>query len=411
MKSKQNLVTTLLMSGVVMMGVMVFSGCKKDEPTPEIVENPLDKEVYHIVGKVMDGTKGLEGVKVSSSGTDVTTSADGVFQLPITKKGTFSVTFSKSGYVTVSAEAVIPSDMKKSSTVSLMQHLTALATPIKVKPDVDMPVYDMRSKKAFLYVYAGSIDKETEMTVTEYINGTKAEINNAALTTINCLPDGQTFKKTVDVAIRNAASPAVYFSDIRHYKEINGKWQEEGTLTYLKDYNVYLTSLDGFSNHSFGITCTVKNGEVTTEDEGTVVIDNLGNMNSKEETVSGKQKIGWTLESDLKQLVSGRFTSLSSADVEALAGELEKAIISTKGVAAGVTEVPISLGVAKISGDMKMTIDMKAQKRMSTLSFSLNYQDKVEVLEIPISTYSGIKTTITTQYGTSHGDHSGGSIN
>jgi hypothetical protein len=96
MKSKQNWVTTLLMSGVVMMGVMVFSGCKKDEPTPEIVENPLDKEVYHIVGKVMDGTKGLEGVKVSSSGTDVTTSADGVFQLAVTKKGTFSVTFSKS---------------------------------------------------------------------------------------------------------------------------------------------------------------------------------------------------------------------------------------------------------------------------------------------------------------------------
>lgn len=414
---------TLLMGGVVMMGVTTFTGCKKDEPTPEIVENPLDKEVYYITGRVVEGTKNLEGVKVSSSGTDVTTLADGSFQLPVTKKGVQAVTFSKSGYVTVLAEAAISSDMKKHSSVSLVQHLTALATSVKVKPDADTMLYDVRKKIAILSFPAGVVDEETDMTVTEYIGGTKVSGGHAALSTINCLPDGKNFGKSVEVAITNATSPAIFFSDVRHYVETNGTWQQQSVLTYDKSRNVYIASLNGFSNHSFGVTYTVKNGGTSIEDAGSVVIDNMGNMQSKESGVSAKHKVGYTIEGDLKQLISARFSGLSSADVEALAGQLENVITSTQGMAAGVSEVPFSLGTAKLSGDMKMTVDMKIQKVTSTLSFNLNYQGAVQVFkgpvassapiafDIPISIYSGIKTTITTQYGTSHGDHSGGSIN
>lgn len=410
MRTKQNWVATLLVSGVVMMGVIAFTGCKKDEPTPEIVENPLDKVVYYISGKVMEGTKNLEGVKVSSSGADVTTSADGSFQLPVTKKGTLIVTFSKSGYVTVSAEAVISSDMKKSSSVSLEQQMTTLATPVKVRPDADTTVFDIRTKVAVLSILAGSVDKETEVTVTEYINGARGEINYAGLSTINCLPDGQKFGKPVEVSVKNATSPAIYFSDVRHYLETNGKWQEKGALKYDKTRNVYLTSINGFSNHSFGFKCTVKNGGVVLEDAGAVVIDNLGEMKSTEGVVIGKQKIGWTIEGDLKQLVGARFTSLSSTDVEALAGQLEKAVISTKGIAAGISEIPLSLGTAKVSGDMKVTVDLKVRKVTYTLVFNLNYQGKDVEFNIPVVTYSGINTTITTQYGASHTDHSGSVI-
>ncbi len=52
-----------------------FVGCSDDdEPTPEIVtDNPLDKEVYYIAGKVTEGGKSLErcrGQHVGQIGQD-----------------------------------------------------------------------------------------------------------------------------------------------------------------------------------------------------------------------------------------------------------------------------------------------------------------------------------------------------
>ena len=65
---KKNLWSAVLAMGLAATLSVGFVGCSDDdEPTPEIVENPLDKEVYHITGKVTDGSVALEGVEVSTS--------------------------------------------------------------------------------------------------------------------------------------------------------------------------------------------------------------------------------------------------------------------------------------------------------------------------------------------------------
>lgn len=62
---KKNLWSAVLAMGLAATLSVGFVGCSDDdEPTPEIVtDNPLDKEVYYIAGKVTDGSAALEGVE------------------------------------------------------------------------------------------------------------------------------------------------------------------------------------------------------------------------------------------------------------------------------------------------------------------------------------------------------------
>lgn len=385
-----------------------FVGCSDDdEPTPEIVtDNPLDKEVYYIAGKVTDGSAALEGVEVSTSGKSAKTAADGTYQLAMDKIGTYVVTFAKDGYVGVSADAVILSGTPKQGSISLSQALTSLATPVTVSADQDTIVYDERTHVAELAVPAGAVKEDTEITMTEYLKGAKAEADHASLSTINCTPDGLKFEKSVEVTVKNAIS----FADVKHFVEDGNAWKEMGTADFDADRNVYACSLDGFSNHSFGPVYSVSDAGSSTENLSTVTIDNLGKMAAAEQEVTGKQKIGWEIQGDLKQLLGSAFSALSGSDLESLVNQLNAAITSTKGSAAGVEEIPFSLGTAKVDGDQKVTIDMKAKKKLSSFSVNFNYQGRTVPFSVEIATYAGVSTTITKEGGASHPAHGGGVV-
>ena len=405
---KKNLWSAVLAMGLAATLSVGFVGCSDDdEPTPEIVtDNPLDKEVYYIAGKVTDGSAALEGVEVSTSGKSVKTAADGTYQLAMDKIGTYVVTFAKDGYVGVSADAVILSGTPKQGSISLSQALTSLATPVTVSADQDTIVYDERTHVAELAVPAGAVKEDTEITMTEYLKGAKAEADHASLSTINCTPDGLKFEKSVEVTVKNATSNAISFADVKHFVE--DAWKEMATADFDADRNVYACSLDGFSNHSFGPVYSVSDVGSSTENLSTVTIDNLGKMAAAEQEVTGKQKIGWEIQGDLKQLLGSAFSALSGSDLESLANQLNAAITSTKGSAAGVEEIPFSLGTAKVDGDQKVTIDMKAKKNLSSFSVNFNYQGRVVPFSVEIATYAGVSTTITKEGGASHPAHGGG---
>ena len=129
MRKKSLLVAGLAISLLATMSMGMIS-CSKDDPKPDVVENPLDAEVYYIIGKVSQGTAALEGVKVSAGGSEATTAADGTFQLEVTKKGDYSVAFAKDGYISVSANATIASDAAKRSSVAVLQELTKANAPV-----------------------------------------------------------------------------------------------------------------------------------------------------------------------------------------------------------------------------------------------------------------------------------------
>lgn len=398
----------LAMSLLATMSVGIIS-CSEDDPKPTIVENPLDAEVYYIVGKVSQGTAALEGVKVSTTGAEVTTAADGAFQLEVKKKGDYQVSFTKSGFVTVSADATIASDAAKRSSVALLQALTKANAPVSVKPDQEAAVSGGEKSATTLNIPAGAVKAATDITVTEFVPGAKKASTQANLSTINCQPDGLTFEKPVKVIVKSQTSSAIYFADVIHSVEKSGVWTKVGNASYDKASNGYATELTGFSNHSFGPSYTVVAKGSSSEDLGEFVIDNLGNMSSKEGDVTGKQKMGWIIDGDLNALLKAQFPALSATDLENLAASINGAIASTKGVPAGVSESTVSMGKANVSGDMKMTVKFLASVKQTAGTFNFMYQDKPASFSVPVKTYNGVNTQITYQKGSSHADHSGGS--
>ena len=105
---KKNFWSAVLAMGLAATLSVGFVGCSDDdEPTPEIVtDNPLDKEVYYIAGKVTEEASRWR-CRGQHVGKSVKTAADGTYQLAMDKVGTYVVTFAKDGYVTVTADAVI----------------------------------------------------------------------------------------------------------------------------------------------------------------------------------------------------------------------------------------------------------------------------------------------------------------
>ena len=113
-----------------------FVGCSDDdEPTPEIVENPLEKGGYYIAGFVTDGTNGLEGVTVKTDGVEATSGADGAYQLAVKKTGSYTVEFSKEGFVTVASATEIASGAKANAVVALSQDMTKANPAVTVGTD------------------------------------------------------------------------------------------------------------------------------------------------------------------------------------------------------------------------------------------------------------------------------------
>lgn len=401
-------VVAICLTALVGLGV---SSCSKDEPEPEIVQNPLDQEVYYLAGTITDGSDALDGVEVRTGDAKASTAADGTYRIAVNKKGIhYTVSFSKEGYIPVSAEAVIPSDAVKSSIVTLSQQLTPANKAVTVSPDDEVEIEEARREVTSLVIPAGAVKETTDISVTEYIDGAKTSPEHISLSTVNCSPDGLTFEKPVEIRVKNATTNAISFADVKHYVEKNGVWQEEGVASFDKNRNVYTAELTGFSNHSFGPGCATKDGGASFEETGSLDVDNIGRMDATEKAITARQKTGWQIDGDLSESVSSQFAGLNSSDVSGLVSTLNYAIASLKGTSSGVKETEVSLGTAKVSGDTKMNIVLKARKQVTTHTFYLYYKGERKPFRVNVVTYTGLYPYITYTYGEQHTDHSGSQI-
>lgn len=408
MKTKSKLCVSLAMCLAFMMGTG-FVSCKDDDaPTPEIIENPLDKEAYYITGKVFQDSGVLQGVKVSTTGAEAQTAADGTYLLEVTKKGNYVISFAKEGFVAVTAEAEIAAAATKRSSVSVIQWLAKTNAPVTISADAPTVVLPGTDGSISVDFPAGAVAGATAVSITEYAEGVKRFMNRSSLSSINCQPSGLTFEKGARVTIKNQMSSAIYFTDLAHSAQKDGVWSKGSDITYSAEANGYVAELTGFSSHSFGPACAIAAKGTVTENLATVTIDNLGVMATKEGEVKGKQKHGWEINGKLSDLLASQFPALSSTDLEGLTAMVSNTITSNQGAPAGVTEADMLLGTAKVSGDMKMTVTFDAVVKSTTSTFNFVYQGKPSAITIPVTTYSGVSTKITYQYGASHTDHSGG---
>lgn len=389
-----------------------FSSCKKDEPTPVIVENPLDAEVFYISGKVTSGNVALSGVNVSASKSETTTSDEGTFQLEFTSRGDYAVTFAKEGYVTVTAKINIPADAPKQSIISIKQELTEKNPAVTVTPDSEQIVVEIKREMVELAFSAGSVKTSTDVTVTDFNEGTKSIEEGtvrASLSTVNCEPDGLQFNKPVVFRMKNPMGNALYFANVKHYIQKDGVWNEEGNTEY-NESCYHVTTINGFSDHSFGISCTSQKGSSNNEELASVVVDNLGDMNSKEQQITVNQHIGWKVNGVTNDVLKNQLPGIGDSSLTALSEMLENAFSSLMGGAPGISEIPLVRQV-KVSGDTKTTVALIEKTTIFMFGFPVIFNGQLIVLNLSVIKYERVDVGVITELGPSHGgSHSGGLI-
>ena len=81
--------------------------CGDDDKEPEIVVDPVSENVeYYIEGKVVADNAALDGVSVTAGEATATTDENGQYSLTVKDKKTYTVSFAKEGYRTVSDASV-----------------------------------------------------------------------------------------------------------------------------------------------------------------------------------------------------------------------------------------------------------------------------------------------------------------
>lgn len=395
---------------VLVFGVSIgLTSCKKDDaPTPEIVK---DEVAYYIVGEVISDEKPLDGVTVSASGQEATTGADGTFELKVTQKGDFNVSFAKTGYITVTAEASIASNAQSKTSTAIRQTLTKKDDPVTIQPDEDVTITHDHTGIT-LFAPAGSVKEPVDITMTSFIPGMKKIKSGSAslsLATLNLEPDGLTFENPIEISLANPAGEAVRFGNLKHAIERSSSQEEVDDVTYDNEANAHKMALSGFSNHAFVIAATIGAPASTTELLDTKVIDNLGKMSAKSETVSMTQKYGWTMDEGLAATLKASYPVLTDASVNSLVASFTTAVSSVMGSTPGTGELSLSIPFY-VSGDTKLTIEFLARLETITFSFPLIFVDGgLEWVNVTAKRYTGTDVRTTYQYGSSHTDHTGGS--
>ena len=372
---------------------VVFSSCKKDEePTPEIA---VDETAFYIIGEVLSEGQAIDGVTVKTANAEATTDSKGVFELKLAGKGDYNVSFSKTGYVSVSSEVTISSNAANKSSVAIKQALTQKNPPVRVNPDEDADVKDDKAGVSML-IPAGAVKEAVDISMTPFTPGEKKKTNGAAsasLISLNMEPDGLKFEKPVDIYLDNPMGD-VAFGNMKHMVEENGTLKEIGNVSFDKAKGSYKATLTGFSNHSFTISANTSVGATGTEPLATKVIDNLGNSTVKSEEITVNQKFGWTMDGNVPSQLASSVTAVVS---------------SLMGSAPGTGEMSVTIPF-NVSGDTKQSIEILAKTEKYTFSFPIiNANGDAESISVTATKYAGSDIKITHQYGSSHTDHSGGS--
>lgn len=209
--------------------MMVFSltGCifGSDDKENEIVEDPLEKTEYYIVGKVSDTNGVVANAKVEvSNDISTTTDQDGVYSLTVGEAKTYIVKFSATGLETYEADAVIASNATNRSQVTLNVKLaeaidlskgnTETVIPDE-KTEVEVPHQENQEAAATIVIPQEGAEEGTTVTAVAYEEAqaadpattspktAEASVTNVAIETN---PADAVAKQDITVAIPNTTA-------------------------------------------------------------------------------------------------------------------------------------------------------------------------------------------------------------
>lgn len=315
-----------------------MGSCSDEEKTPEQVEDPIMSNVqYYIEGMVSDGNAGVAGVTVSTTGyDDVTTDANGVFQLIVKEASEYTVEFTKDGYLNTSATANLKGQENR-AVVALTVSMTQKAETVSVPADTNVIIEPGKVTEATgdeevssisevgAYIPNEAVEGGTEVSMTSYVPESdveataQGEISSAVTAVYVETANGSitaTEENPVILAVNNPTSNDTRFANMTVYKvEAPATRAEEhqalGEAAYDATTNTYqlvLTSGNLEGSYEFHVSSTRTLGNETTEvlNEGTV--DNSGSYEAQNNIpLTYEAKAGWsfnsTIDSELAPLI------------------------------------------------------------------------------------------------------------
>lgn len=386
--------------------------CGDDDKEPEIVVDPVSENVeYYIEGKVVADNAALDGVSVTAGEATATTDENGQYSLTVKDKKTYTVSFAKKGYRTVSDASVeIAKNATNKSLIALNVTMSKEGVPVTVNPEEEAVITDkgegeIKGATSALIVPAGAVSATTDIALTPYwevsaINetpGVKKEavaILNIAITSSQDVA----LNENVDLFVANTdLSGAYYFDEVEVYEKTNaraiGDWKKYADAAFDKATNSYIAAIKKGSslNQDYSIrvkseknVSETKNDEILKEDS----YSNAGNMSATTYDIPYTAKLGWEI-------------SASGLDEGALS-LVKAAIAAQEGGSEGVYTVNKTF-TAHVSGDYILYFSCKAKYVEKEYTFSIAGKK----VTVKVKHYLGVEFVYTNQSSSMHG---GGSI-
>lgn len=152
--------------------------CGDDDKEPEIVIDPVSENVeYYIEGKVVADNAALEGVSVTVGEATATTDENGQYSLTVKDKKTYTVSFAKKGYKTVSDASVeIANNATNKSLIALNVTMSKEGVAVTVDPESDKVITEKgegetEDAQTVLTIPVGAVSTATDVTLTPYLEG------------------------------------------------------------------------------------------------------------------------------------------------------------------------------------------------------------------------------------------------
>lgn len=344
--------------------------CGDDDKEPEIVVDPVSENVeYYIEGKVVADNAALEGVSVTAGETTATTDENGQYSLTVKDKKTYTVSFAKKGYKTVSDASVeIANNATNKSLIALNVTMSKEGVPVTVNPEEETVITDkgegeIKGATSALIVPAGAVSATTDIALTPYwevsaINetpGVKKEavaILNIAITSSQDVA----LNENVDLFVANTdLSGTYYFDEVEVYEKANaraiGDWKKYADAAFDKETNSYHAVIEKGSSLNQDYSVRVKSEKsVSAVKEDEILKEgsysNAGNMSATTYDIPYTAKLGWEI-------------SASGLDEGALS-LVKAAIAAQEGGSEGVYTVNKTF-TAHVSGDYILYFSCKAK--------------------------------------------------
>lgn len=386
--------------------------CGDDDKEPEIVVDPVSENVeYYIEGKVVTDNAALDGVSVTAGEATAITDENGQYSLTVKDKKTYTVSFAKKGYRTVSDASVeIAKNATNKSLIALNVTMSKEGVPVTVNPEEEAVITDkgegeIKGATSALIVPAGAVSATTDIALTPYwevsaINetpGVKKEavaILNIAITSSQDVA----LNENVDLFVANTdLSGAYYFDEVEVYEKTNaraiGDWKKYADAAFDKATNSYIAAIKKGSSLNKDYSIRVKSEKNVSETKNDEILkedsySNAGNMSATTYDIPYTAKLGWEI-------------SASGLDEGALS-LVKAAIAAQEGGSEGVYTVNKTF-TAHVSGDYILYFSCKAKYVEKEYTFSIAGKK----VTVKVKHYLGVEFVYTNQSSSMHG---GGSI-